>query len=66
MLRLSHLGLGIFIFQDMVFDGSASPYCLRSNKPWREYGRQKLEAEKQVLKVSDRSGSFTHYPAKRE
>lgn len=53
----SHLGARyIHISSDMVFDGSASPYrSTDQTNPLSEYGRQKLEAEKQVLKVSDQN-----------
>ena len=51
----SHIGARfIHISTDMVFDGSDAPY--RSTdipNPLSEYGRQKLEAEKKVLSVSD-------------
>lgn len=51
----SHLSARfIHISTDMVFDGTASPY--RSTdmpNPLNEYGRQKLEAEKKVLAVTD-------------
>ena len=40
----------------MVFDGTASPYrSTDQTNPLSEYGRQKLEAEKQVLKVTDQN-----------
>jgi len=53
----SHLGARyIHISSDMVFDGSASPYrSTDQTNPLSEYGRQKLEAEKQVLKVTDQN-----------
>ena len=51
----SHLGARfIHVSTDMVFDGNSSPY--RSTdcpNPLNEYGRQKLEAEKRVLRVSE-------------
>lgn len=53
----AHLGARhIHISTDMVFDGSDSPYrSTDQTNPLSEYGRQKLEAEKQVLKVTDRN-----------
>ncbi len=53
----SHLGARyIHISSDMVFDGSASPYrSTDKTNPLSEYGRQKLEAEKQVLKATDQN-----------
>ena len=53
----SHLGARhIHISTDMVFDGTASPYrSTDQTNPLSEYGRQKLEAEKQVLKVTDQN-----------
>ena len=51
----AHLGARfIHLSTDMVFDGTQSPY--RSTdmpNPLCEYGRQKLEAEKRVLSVTD-------------
>ena len=51
----SHIGARfIHISTDMVFDGKKSPY--RSTdvpNPLSEYGKQKLEAEKKVLSVSE-------------
>lgn len=51
----AHIGARfIHVSTDMVFDGSKSPY--RSTdmpNPLSEYGRQKLEAEKRVLSVTD-------------
>ncbi len=51
----AHIGARyIHISSDMVFDGKKSPY--RSTdipNPMSEYGRQKLEAEKQVLAVTE-------------
>lgn len=51
----AHIGARfIHVSTDMVFDGSKSPY--RSTDmpyPRSEYGRQKLEAEKRVLSVTD-------------
>ena len=51
----SHIGARfIHISTDMVFDGKNSPY--RSTdvpNPLSEYGKQKLEAEKKVLSVSE-------------
>lgn len=51
----AHIGARfIHVSTDMVFDGSKSPY--RSTdmpNPRSEYGRQKLEAEKRVLSVTD-------------
>jgi len=53
----SHLGARyIHISTDMVFDGTRSPYrSTDQTNPLSEYGRQKLEAEKQVLKVTDQN-----------
>jgi len=53
----SHLGARhIHISTDMVFDGTGSPYrSTDQTNPLSEYGRQKLEAEKQVLKVTDQN-----------
>ena len=53
----SHLGARhIHISTDMVFDGRSSPYrSTDSTNPLSEYGRQKLEAEKQVLQVTDQN-----------
>ena len=40
----------------MVFDGCASPYrSTDQTNPLTEYGCQKLEAEKQVLQVTDQN-----------
>ena len=40
----------------MVFDGTGSPYrSTDQTNPLSEYGKQKLEAEKQVLKVTDQN-----------
>lgn len=52
----SHLGARhIHISTDMVFDGTSSPYrSTDTTNPLSEYGRQKLEAEKQVLQVTDK------------
>lgn len=51
----AHIGARfIHVSTDMVFDGTSSPY--RSTdipNPLSEYGRQKLDAEKKVLSVSD-------------
>ena len=51
----SHLSTRfLHVSTDMVFDGTASPY--RSTdipNPLNEYGRQKLEAEKKVLAVTE-------------
>ena len=51
----AHLGCRyIHLSSDMIFDGTSSPY--RSTdipNPLSEYGRQKLEAEKGVLAVTD-------------
>jgi dTDP-4-dehydrorhamnose reductase len=53
----SHLGARhMHISTDMVFDGSSSPYrSTDPTNPLSEYGRQKLEAEKQVLRVTDQN-----------
>ena len=53
----AHLGARyIHISTDMVFDGTSSPYrSTDQTNPLSEYGRQKLEAEKQVLQVADRN-----------
>ena len=53
----AHLGARhIHISTDMVFDGTACPYrSTDQTNPLSEYGRQKLEAEKQVLQVTDRN-----------
>lgn len=53
----SHLGARhIHISTDMVFDGTCCPYrSTDQTNPLSEYGRQKLEAEKQVLKVTDQN-----------
>ncbi len=53
----AHLGARhIHISTDMVFDGKDSPYrSTDSTNPLSEYGLQKLEAEKQVLQVTDQS-----------
>ena len=53
----SHLGARhIHLSTDMVFDGTASPYrSTDKTNPLSEYGRQKLEAEKQVLQVCDQN-----------
>ena len=51
----SHLGARfLHVSTDMVFDGSSAPY--RSTdlpNPLNEYGRQKLESEKRVLRVTE-------------
>ncbi len=51
----AHLGARyIHISTDMVFEGSISPYrSTDQTNPLSEYGRQKLEAEKYVLKATD-------------
>lgn len=51
----SHLGARfLHISTDMVFDGSSSPYRSTDQpNPLSEYGRQKLEAEKSILSVTD-------------
>lgn len=51
----AHLGARhIHISTDMVFDGTSSPYrSTDQTNPLSEYGRQKLEAEKQVLRITD-------------
>ena len=51
----SHLGARfLHISTDMVFDGSKSPYRSTDQpNPLSEYGRQKLEAEKAILSVTD-------------
>jgi len=51
----AHLGARyIHISTDMVFEGSTSPYrSTDQTNPLSEYGRQKLEAEKYVLKATD-------------
>jgi len=51
----AHLGARyIHISTDMVFEGSSSPYrSTDQTNPLSEYGRQKLEAEKQVLQTTD-------------
>ena len=51
----SHLGARyIHISTDMVFPGRKEPYRSTDQpSPLSEYGRQKLEAEKKVLSVSD-------------
>ena len=53
----SHLGARhIHISTDMVFDGTSSPYrSTDPTNPLSEYGKQKLEAEKQVLQVTDQN-----------
>ena len=53
----AHLGARhIHISTDMVFDGTCSPYrSTDQTNPLSEYGRQKLEAEKQVLQVTDQN-----------
>ena len=50
-----HLGARfLHISTDMVFDGSKSPYRSTDQpNPLSEYGRQKLEAEKAILSVTD-------------
>ncbi len=51
----AHLGARyLHISTDLVFDGSASPYrSTDQTAPVNEYGRQKLEAEKRVLKACE-------------
>lgn len=51
----AHLGARfLHVSTDMVFDGSKSPYrSTDQTNPMSEYGRQKLEAERQVLAVTD-------------
>ncbi|MFP6886064.1 MAG: SDR family oxidoreductase, partial [Opitutales bacterium] len=51
----THLGSRyIHISTDLVFDGTASPYrSTDQTAPVNEYGRQKLEAEKQVLQACE-------------
>ena len=51
----AHIGARlIHISTDMVFDGTKSPYRSTDQpNPLSEYGRQKLEAEKNILSVSD-------------
>lgn len=53
----AHLGARhIHISTDMVFDGRASPYrSTDQTNPQSQYGCQKLEAEKQVLQVTDQN-----------
>ena len=53
----AHLGARhVHISTDMVFDGCASPYrSTDQTNPQSEYGWQKLEAEKQVLQVTDQN-----------
>ncbi len=53
----AHLGARhIHISTDMVFDGEHSPYrSTDPTNPLSEYGRQKLEAEKQVLQVTEQN-----------
>jgi len=53
----AHLGARhVHISTDMVFDGCASPYrSTDQTNPLSEYGCQKLEAEKQVLQVTDQN-----------
>ncbi len=53
----SHLGARhIHLSTDMVFDGTSSPYrSTDPTNPLSEYGRQKLEAEKQVLQVAEQN-----------
>ena len=53
----AHLGARhVHISTDMVFDGTCSPYRSTDQaNPLSEYGRQKLEAEKQVLQVTDQN-----------
>ena len=51
----AHIGARfIHISTDMVFDGKKSPYRSTDQpNPLSEYGRQKLEAEKKILSVTD-------------
>lgn len=51
----AHLGARfLHVSTDLVFDGSASPYrSTDQTAPVNEYGRQKLEAEKRVLKACE-------------
>jgi len=51
----AHIGARfIHISTDMVFDGKNSPYRSTDQpNPLSEYGRQKLEAEKKILSVTD-------------
>ena len=51
----AHLGARhLQVSTDMVFDGTSSPYrSTDQTNPLSEYGRQKLEAEKQVLATTD-------------
>ena len=51
----AHIGARfIHISTDMVFDGKKSPYRSTDQpNPLSEYGRQKLDAEKKILSVTD-------------
>ena len=51
----THLGVRyLHVSTDLVFDGTASPYrSTDQTAPVNEYGRQKLEAEKQVLQACE-------------
>ena len=53
----AHLGARhVHISTDMVFDGMSSPYrSTDQTNPLSEYGRQKLDAEKQVLQSAEQN-----------